>query len=741
MAITANQRPPSPTRPGPNVSPDKTAVVGLVGNPNSGKSSLFNLLTGLRQRIGNFPGVTVEKKSGKLKLDPDSVTATLNGDIADQVRGVEEVEIIDFPGAYSCYPTSLDERLVVQELTNPAGDLFPDAIVYVADVTKLEKHLLLFTQLRDLDLPMILVLNMADLLEESGLKVDTKGLSARLNVPVVPISARQNTGVDELKRAIADLLRNPAAYRPTEAFYEPGTRARDVLAELRQDLPARNNYHALLLTHHASWLKHIPDETRHRVQNARVKHDFHSLKAQVEETMERYDTFEPIVRDTVRRSGERASFSDRIDDVLTHRVFGPILFIAIMTLLFQALFAWSGWPMDGIEWFFETLGTNVRNWFGEGWLTDLLVDGVIAGLGGVLVFIPQIAILFFFVALLEEVGYLARAAYMFDGIMQRFGLNGRSVVSLISGHACAIPAIMSTRTIGNWKERLLTILVTPLTSCSARIPVYVILISFAVPDVAVGPFNAQGLAFAGLYFLGILAAMLSALAFKLVLSTPERSFLMLELPEYRSPVWRNVGVTVWQKVKAFIVEAGKIIMVISIILWGLSSFGPPGSMERARTQVQETVEEQGLTDAQAEDLLASEKLEASFAGHIGKAIEPVIRPLGYDWKIGIALFTSFAAREVFVGTMATIYSIGSADDELQIRDQMAEEINPATGRPVYNRATAWSLLIFYVFAQMCMSTTAVTKRETGGWKWPVVQFLFMTGLAYFGAMGVYALLS
>ena len=728
MAVTATPRQPGDRRPSGR---NRTAVVGLVGNPNSGKSSLFNLLTGLRQRIGNFPGVTVEKKSGRL---------TLNGGRAG-AGGVSEVELVDFPGAYSCYPTSLDERLVVQELTNPEGDLFPDAIVYVADVTKLDKHLLLFTQLRDLDLPMILVLNMADLIEEQGLKVDVDRLVAQLGVPVVPISARANTGVAELKQTIADLLRNPETYRPSEPFYEPAAKARDVLGELRQALPARNDYHALLLTHHAGWLKHVPDETRHRVQKARVKHEFHSLRAQVDETMARYNTFEPIVRDSVRRGGERASFSDRIDDVLTHRVFGPLLFVAIMVLLFQALFAWSDWPMSGIEWFFETAGNGVRNLLGQGWLTDLLVDGILAGLGGVLVFIPQIAILFFFVALLEEVGYLARAAYMFDGMMQRFGLNGRSVVSLISGHACAIPAIMSARTISNWKERLLTILVTPLTSCSARIPVYVILISFAVPDVAVGPFNAQGLAFAGLYFLGILGAMLSALAFKLLLSTPDRSFLMLELPSYRTPVWRNVGVTVWQKVQTFVVEAGKIILLISVILWGLSTFGPPGAMESARTRVQSEVETQDLNEEQAADLLAGQQLEASYAGHIGKAIEPVIRPLGYDWKIGIALFTSFAAREVFVGTMATIYSIGSTDDEFKIRERMAEEVNPRTGEAVYTPATAWSLLIFYVFAAMCMSTTAVTKRETGGWKWPIIQFVFMTGLAYLGAMLVYQLLS
>lgn len=704
------------------ISPRPT--VGLVGNPNSGKSSLFNLLTGLRQRIGNFPGVTVEKKSGTLQLD-----------------GLPPTEIIDFPGAYSCYPTSLDERLVVQELTNPEGDLFPDALIYVADVTKLDKHLLLFTQLRDLDLPMILVLNMADLIETNGLTVDIPKLSKKLGVPVVPVSARQGRGADELKAAVADLLRSPVEYRPEEPFYEPGASARDVLAELRQDIPARNDYHALLMIHHAPWLKHVPEPLRHRIQNAKMKHNFHSLQAQVEETMERYDEFEPIVKSAIRHAGDRSSTSDRIDGVLTHHVFGPLVFVAIMLLLFQALFAWASLPMDLIEWFFGVLGEGVRSTLGAGWLTDLIVDGIIAGLGGVLVFVPQIAILFFFIAILEEVGYLARAAYMFDSIMQRFGLNGRSVVALISGHACAIPAIMSTRTIANWKERLLTIMVTPLTSCSARIPVYVILISFAVPKETFMGFGLQGLAFAGLYFLGIVAAMLSALAFKFVLKTEERSFLMLELPEYRTPVWRNVGVTVWQKVKTFMVEAGKIILLISIVLWAASSYGPAEDMTAAETTAERITAERGLDEEAAADLLASQRLEASYAGHIGKIIEPAIAPLGYDWKIGIALFTSFAAREVFVGTMATIYSVGSADDELRIRDRMAEEVNPVTGAPVYNQATSWSLLVFYVFAMMCMSTLAVTKRETNSWKWPIIQFAFMTILAYVSAMGVYQWLS
>lgn len=701
-------------------------VVGLVGNPNSGKSSLFNLLTGLRQRIGNFPGVTVEKKVGVLNL-PD----------------FPPIELVDFPGAYSCYPTSIDERLVVQELTNPEGDLFPDAIIYVADVTKLDKHLLFFTQLRDLDLPMIMVLNMADLIDQHDLTVDIPQLSKQLGVPVIPVSSRQQRGIEELKQAVSDLLRDPSAYRPSQAFYEPGASTRDVLADLRRELPARNDYHALLLTHHAPWLVHIPERMRHRVQQARVRHGFHSLRAQVEETMERYDSFEPIVQQTVRHAGDRATISDRIDSIVTHRILGPVLFIVIMLVLFQALFAWASLPMDLIEGLFSSVGMAIRNLLPAGWLTDLMVDGIIAGLGGVLVFIPQIAILFFFIAILEEVGYLARAAYLFDSIMQRFGLNGRSVVALISGHACAIPAIMSTRTIANWKERLLTILVTPLTSCSARIPVYVILISFAVPSVSYfnGWVGLQGLAFAGLYFLGILGAMLSALAFKLLLRTPERSFLMLELPEYRPPVWRNVFTTVYQKSKAFVIEAGKIILLISIILWAASSYGPSAAMTAAEKRADDITNDLSLSNEEAADLLAAERLEASYAGHLGKFIEPAIRPLGYDWKIGIALLTSFAAREVFVGTMATIYSVGSTEDEFRIRDRMAEERRPGTGELVYNQATSWSLLIFYVFAMMCMSTLAVTRRETGSWKWPALQFFFMTAVAYSGAMAVFQLLS
>lgn len=701
-------------------------TIGLVGNPNSGKSSIFNLLTGLHQKVGNFPGVTVDKKVGKLQLE-----------------GLPPTEVIDFPGAYSCYPTSLDERVVVHALIKGQIDELPNALLYVADVSKLDKHLLLFTQLRDLDLPIILVLNMADLIERDQLKVDLKQLGKRLGVPTVLMSSRTGSGVPELQKALRELVNDPDQFRPSEPFYQLTPEQKDVIGDLRQELPARNDYHALLMVHHAQWLDFFDVTKRHKIQTAKMERGFHSLRSQVNETMARYDALEPVVYDTIRHGTERISRTDRLDRVLTHRFFGPLIFFAIMLLLFQALYAWASVPMDAIEWFFGTLGEAVRTSLGAGWLTDLIADGILAGLGGILVFAPQIAILFFLISILEEVGYLSRAAFMFDSIMQRFGLNGRSVVALISGHACAIPAIMSTRTIANWKERLLTILVTPLTGCSARLPVYTILIGFAVPTTAIanGWFSLQGLAFAGLYLLGIVGAMLSALLFKLVLKTPERSFLMLELPDYRPPVWRNVWNTVYYKTKTFVVEAGKVILIISIVLWALANFGPGTEMQAAEAAARTEAASQQFDDSKTNDLVAAKQMEASYAGHLGKLIEPAIRPLGYDWKIGIALVTSFAAREVFVGTMAIIYGVGSTEDQFHIRDRLAQEVNPITGEKVYNRATAWSLLIFYVFAMMCMSTLAVTKRETKSWKWPAIQFFFMTGIAYVAAAVVYALLS
>ncbi len=706
------------------LSSAKTYTIGLFGNPNCGKSTLFNLLTGLRQKVGNFPGVTVDKKMGYLALQNN-----------------EEVRLIDFPGTYSFYPNSQDERIAVQTLINQGANDYPDAILYVADVNHLEKHLLLFTQLYDLGLPTLLVLNMADQAEKKGLTIDIKKLERSLDAPVFLLSARTGEGIENLKDGIQRIVEGT----------EPGNKRFRKLSEvesaigkaIKQVLSTQDEYSALLYAHHYSWLPFLSVEEKAKIEQIVQDHKFESLRFQVNETMERFNKFTPIAKAAMAiKEEDQGSTSLWFDRILTHRVLGPIIFLAIMSLVFQAIFAWASYPMDLIDGLFAQLSDGIRQVLPSGWFTDLLTDGIMAGLGGVVIFVPQIAILFFLITILEEVGYMARAAFMFDRVMQFFGLNGRSMVALISSSACAIPAVMSTRNIGNWKERLITIMVTPLISCSARIPVYTVLIGFVVPATTVwGIFNQQGLAFMGLYLLGIVAALFSAWVFKKVLKTNESSYLMLELPSYRLPVMRNVWLNVWEKVKTFLLEAGKVIIVISMALWVLATYGPKAAMEQAELTAIEQATEQNLPEHEAADLLASKQLEASFAGHLGKFIEPVIAPLGFDWKMGIALITSFAAREVFVGTMATIYSIGSEEDESSVRDRMASERNPVTGDKVYSLPTSLSLLIFYVFAMMCMSTLAVVKRETKSWKWPIIQFAFMTALAYLSSWIVFQSLS
>lgn len=698
----------------------KTYTIGLFGNPNCGKSTLFNLLTGLRQKVGNFPGVTVDKKIGQLTLQSKSV-----------------VQLVDFPGTYSFYPNSIDERIAVQTLINREAKDYPDAIIYVADVTHLEKHLLLFTQLHDLGLPCILVLNMADQAEKNGLKIDVAKLKKELGTAVYLLSARTGAGTAQLKEGIDQLLQQePKAPQP---FRKLSITEKAISDSIRTQFPKLDEYSALLYAHHYTWLPFLSIEEKASIEEVVQKYKFESLKLQVNETMERFNKFTPITQSALVNSEvERTSRSLWLDNLLTHRVLGPIIFLAIMLLVFQAIFAWASYPMDLIDSLFGQLVESVQQVLPAGWVTDLITDGILAGLGGVVIFVPQIAILFFLITILEEVGYMARAAFMFDRVMQFFGLNGRSMVALISSSACAIPAVMSTRNIANWKERLITIMVSPLISCSARIPVYTVLIGFVVPVGTVwGIFNQQGLAFMGLYLLGIFAAFASAWVFKKILKTNESSYLMLELPSYRPPVMRNVWLNVWEKVKTFLLEAGKVIIIISIALWGLATYGPKAAMEQAELTATEQAAEQNLPENEAADLLASKQLEASFAGHLGKFIEPAIAPLGFDWKMGIALITSFAAREVFVGTMATIYSIGSEDDESSVRERMAAERNPVTGDLVYSLPTSLSLLIFYVFAMMCMSTLAVVKRETKSWKWPIIQFVFMTALAYLSSWIVY----
>lgn len=705
---------------------NKTFTLGLLGNPNSGKSSLFNQLTGLRQKVGNFPGVTVDKKTGSIILP--------NG---------EQATIIDFPGTYSLHPTSEDERIVLNVVTNPNDGSYPDAIVYVASVMQLEKHLLLFTQLQDLHFPMILVLTMSDVAKKQGIETQIDTLSKKLNCPVILLSNRTGEGIPALQEAILHVKNNLSSFSPPPPFFKLSKTERQWAEQLsflnaKDSLPYRN----LLCLHHFENLHFLDTAKKEELQKISDSANFSSLDEQVRETMARYDDFTPIVRQTTTQAQTPKTITDTIDTIVMHRIWGPIIFFGLMLFVFQAIFTWASYPMDWIEMGIGAINEGLRQLLPAGWMTNLLTEGVIAGLGGVLVFVPIIAILFFLITLLEAAGYMARAVFMFDSIMQKFGLNGRSIVALISGGACAIPAVMSARTISNSKERLITILVTPLISCSARIPVYVVLIGFVVPATTVlGIFSLQALAFMGLYLLGIVAALFSAYVFHKILKTQERSFLTMQLPEYRRPQLRTVLIIVWEKVKIFTLEAGRIILVISIILWLLATYGPAQKMEEAKAVALATAVEQKLDEQQTDDLVAAKSIEASYVGHIGKFIEPVIRPLGFDWKIGIALVTSFAAREVFVGTMATIYSIGSTDEEFAIRDRMAKEVYPDTGKPVYTLATSLSLLLFYVFAMQCMSTLAVVKRETNGWKWPMVQFLFMSAMAYFSSLAAYQLLS
>lgn len=704
-------------------SQPNTIKVGLIGNPNSGKSSIFNLLTGLHQKIGNFPGVTVDKKVGTFSLANE-----------------QKIELIDFPGIYSLYPNSSDERLVVNTLLNPSDENCPDILFYILDVTHFKKQMLLFQQLLDLGFPIILGLNMMDIAIRDGVNVDTEFLSKKTGVPVVALSGRTGQGISEAKLAIRQVIESPL---PTiKTFHTFSKKEKEVIEESKKIIPSTNDYRSLLLAQHSEWLNFLPTEKKNQFQDLASNLNFERLRHQVDETMDRFEKIEPIFEKTIKGKATTGShLTHQLDRIFTHKFLGLIVFFFIMFWVFQAIFSWASYPMGWIDSLFSWSADILKQIFPPGYFLNFLTDGLLAGIGGVLIFIPQIAILFFLIALLEEAGYMSRVVFLFDRIMKVFGLNGRSVIALISSTACAIPAIMSTRTITNWKERLTTIFVTPFMSCSARIPVYAMLIGFAFPVKTIGGiFNLQGVAFMGLYFLGLLAALFSAFIFKIIFKSDQKSYLMLELPEYKAPVMRNVFYSVWEKVKTFVTKAGKIIIVISIILWGLASFGRPGQINTARKAAMMDAKEQDLSQSSTEALIASRTLEASFAGDFGKAIEPILQPLGFDWKIGIALITSFAAREVFIGTISTIYSIESTE-ELSIRERLAKERNPHTGEPVYSVATSSSLLIFYVFAMMCMSTLAVVKKETGSWRWPIIQFFVMTGLAYGLSFLTYSLLS
>ncbi len=609
----------------------KNKRIALAGNPNGGKSTLFNALTGLKQKTGNLPGVTVERKSGSYSFQG------------------EKVEVTDIPGLYSLVARSPDE-LIASSLILDNGPDAPDLYIYTADATQLRKSLFLMLQMKAAGCPLILCLNMSDLAEDRGIQMDVDRMSKRLGFPVIPVAALKKKGIEQLKELVFNF---------------------------------------------------VPESKETKQVNSTPEMIF--------------DEIDTIIKDCVKWDSELAfkSKSEAFDKWAMHPIIGYGLFFLILFIMFQSVFNLAEYPMNWIESSFVWLGSELYEVLPVGPIRNLLVNGVLPGLSGVMMFIPQIAFLFFFLALLEDSGYMVRATLLMDKVMRKVGLNGRAVVPLLSGVACAIPAIMSTRTIANPRDRLITMFITPFVSCSARLPVFILLISMLLPrERLFGVINYQGLALTALYFMGFLTAFITALVLNKGIKVKHNNPFLMEIPEYRFPHWRQVAIAIWDKTKSFISEAGKIILGVSILLWALSTYGPRDF----------TIHSESPTT-----------LEESFAGKGGKLIEPIIRPLGYDWKLGIAVISSFAAREVFVGSLATIYHIDDEDDHRRIKDKLLNETYPGTDQKVYDAGTIISLLLFYLFALQCVSTIAIMRKETGGWKWPMIQFAFMGILAYCSA--------
>ncbi|MGV8993296.1 MAG: ferrous iron transport protein B [Flavobacterium sp.] len=698
---------------------DHHIKIALIGNPNTGKTSVFNQLTGLNQQVGNYPGITVEKKIGKCKLAPHI-----------------KADILDLPGTYSLNASSMDENVVIELLLNKNDPNFPDVAVVVSDVENLKRNLLLFTQIKDLQIPTILAINMADRMEYKGISLDIPHLEKELKTRIALISSRKGYGIDKLKQLILEY---------EELSVEPCLNASSIDPEyfekLAKAFPNQLLYKLwLVITQDVNFL----NLDRNEIRSSFTKSHSDLKRLQQKETIKRYQFINDVLKVGQTINLETAKdFRIKLDRVLTHKVWGYAIFFAILFIIFQSIFNWSEIPMDFIDESFASLSSFTENNLPAGVFTNLLAQGIIPGIGGIIIFIPQIAFLFLFISLLEESGYMSRVVFLMDKLMRKFGLSGKSVVPLISGTACAIPAIMATRNIENWKERLITILVVPFTTCSARLPVYAIIISLVIPDKSLfGFLNLQGLVLMALYLMGFGMAIISAWILNMVLKIKGKTFFVVEMPNYKMPLLKNVGLNVIEKTKAFVFGAGKIILAISVVLWFLASYGPGNNFNNAEEVVSENAQATGVVFTQ-DDLdheVASFKLRHSYIGIMGKAIEPVIKPLGYDWKIGIAVITSFAAREVFVGTLATIYSVGDSGNDTTIKKKMSEEIDPNTGLKVFNFATGISLLLFYAFAMQCASTIAITKKETNGWKWPMIQLFGMTGFAYILAFIAYQLL-
>jgi ferrous iron transport protein B len=641
--------------------------IALLGNPNTGKSTVFNLLTGLRQHVGNFPGVTVDKKVGEFIFNDQKHIIT------------------DFPGTYSVYPRSKDEEVVYKVLSDPTHIDYPDLAVVVVDASNLERNLLLFTQIYDLKIPSILVLNMSDIANRRGKKIDIELLKQEFpGIEIVETSARVKLGVEKLRETISTFQ----IYPQSSLFMK------DFQLLKMDDLEN---------------------------QSIEVENRFTKIKSLLSSVV-------------VEKEVTKDSKSNRLDRILVHPILGYLIFTLVLFVLFQFIYVFAALPMDLIDGSFSTFSGWLQDNLPSGLFFDLISQGIIPGIGGVVVFVPQIALLFFFLSILEESGYLARVVFIMDRLMRPLGLNGKSVVPLLSSVACAIPGIMAARTISSWKERLITILVAPLMSCSARIPVYTLLIALVIPSKMIfGFINLQGLILFALYALGLVSALLVSIVMNFFIKTKEKSFLLLEMPSYKMPRWGNIGLNVFEKVKIFVLQAGKVILAISILLWALATFGPNDRMERSVLKLKNEVSFQELSKEDQDHKIASEKLANSYIGIMGKSMEPIIRPLGYDWKIGISLITSFAAREVFVGSLATIYAVHDDGEENKslmnrLRDEKRDD-----GTKVYSLATGISLMVFYVYAMQCMATLAVVKRETKSWKWPIFQMAFMGVLAYLGA--------
>jgi ferrous iron transport protein B len=687
--------------------------IALVGNPNSGKSSLFNALTGLNQKVGNFPGVTVDKKTGTSTLEPGFIA-----------------KIIDLPGTYSLYPRRADEWVSYKVLMHVDEHVKTDMVVLVADASNLKRNLLFCSQMIDLKIPVVVALTMVDLAARKGIKIDLEELERELGVPVVSINPRKNKGLPQLKKVLLQTARQQ--YKaPTRDFIAIKGLAENAINAVQKLFPALPDYAAVhYLINHENFP--LNTETQATIENIEITNNFNPTRLQAEEIMQRYGRIRQIMQQSVIEDDplQRKLFTEKLDNLLLHRTWGYIILLSVLFLLFQSIFWIAEYPMNAIEWIFASIGGWLSNVITSDWWSDLLVNGILAGLSGILVFVPQIMILFGLVTILEDTGYMARISFLSDKLMRKVGLNGKSVMPMISGFACAVPAIMSARNIENRKERLLTILVTPLMSCSARLPVYTILISLVIPNrYFFGFLSLQGLVMMGLYLLGVVMALVVSYVFKWIIKLQEKSFFILELPTYRTPRWKNVGVTMLEKAKIFVRDAGKVIMVISLLLWFLSSYGPSNRISELKAKYEKLQQQPNANKELLDKEYRSEKLQNSYAGVVGRAIEPVIAPLGYDWKIGIALITSIAAREVFVGTMATLYSVGEDNENTSLRQKMQTATWP-NGTKVYTLATGISLMVFYVLAMQCMSTLAVVKRETKTWKWPIVQLLYMTFLAY-----------